>query len=115
MKTSSESVDLRLIRQHNTSLVLNCLRRAPAQTRASLAAQTGLTRATVSSLVAELINKEWVIEVGIEESRSGRPGTLVELNPKGGGVIGAEIQCGALGSSRFEFSSILWRSSSPSL
>jgi predicted NBD/HSP70 family sugar kinase len=47
----------------------------------------------VSSLVAELINKEWVIEVGIEESRSGRPGTLVELNPKGGGVIGAEIQC----------------------
>ena len=93
MKTNSDSVDLTLIRQHNTALVLNCLRQAPSQTRAGLAAQTGLTRATVSSLVSELIEKDLVIEAGIQESHAGRPGTLLELNPQGGGVIGIEIQC----------------------
>ena len=93
MRKNFESVDLTLIRQHNTALVLSHLRRYPSQTRAALATQTGLTRATVSSLVEDLIKRELVIETGIEESRGGRPGTLLELNPLGAGVIGVEIQC----------------------
>jgi predicted NBD/HSP70 family sugar kinase len=93
MKPNSESVDLTLIRQHNTALVLSYLRLYPSQTRAALAAQTGLTRATVSSLVEDLIKRELVIETGMEASRAGRPGTLLELNPQGAGVIGVEIQC----------------------
>src|SRR6187431_2062689 len=49
-------------RGHNRSLVLQTLYRGGLQSRADLARETGLTRVTVSDLVAELIADGLVIE-----------------------------------------------------
>ena len=48
--------------------------------RAEIARQTGLTRAAVSSLVAELIDQGLVQEVGHGTSAGGKPPTMLALN-----------------------------------
>ena len=57
-------------RSHNRSLVLQTLYRFGRISRADLARETGLTRVTISDLVAELIGDDLVIELG---QRGGRP------------------------------------------
>ncbi|HVO71527.1 MAG TPA: ROK family transcriptional regulator [Aggregatilineaceae bacterium] len=91
MERQRRSADHNWMRNINRSLILSCLRTSPPQSRANLAARTGLTRSTVSSLVDELIRANLVRETGISPSRGGRPGTLLQLNPDGGCAIGVEI------------------------
>jgi predicted NBD/HSP70 family sugar kinase len=91
MDRQHRSADHNWMRNINRSLILSCLRTMPPQSRANLAARTGLTRSTVSSLVDELIRTNLVRETGISPSRGGRPGTLLQLNPDGGCAIGVEI------------------------
>ena len=60
--------------------------------RAKLAAVTGLNKTTVSSLVKELLDANFVREIGAGKSaEAGRKGILVELNPEVGCIIGVEI------------------------
>ena len=91
MTRSRQTADNALIRAINRALILRHLRAASPQSRANLAGRTGLMRSTVSSLVDELIAANFVHEIGMEPSRGGRPGTLLALNPAGGGAIGVEI------------------------
>ncbi|BDZ49175.1 ROK family protein [Frondihabitans sucicola] len=68
-------------RVHNRSLVLQALFHLGAMSRADLARQSGLTRPTVSVLVAELEADGIVSEIGQREDvRVGKPATLVEIN-----------------------------------
>lgn len=94
-RTEDEPADHVGVRRHNLSLVLRLLRDRGARSRASIAARTGLTRATVSSLVAELEERGLVHEVGLTgERRSGRPATLVEIDGRSVVSIGLEINVG---------------------
>src|SRR5512138_3798836 len=92
MSKKEISADFTRVRQHNKALILNYLRTSGGSSRANLAAHSGLTRATASSLVNELIEQGWVYDVGLQQSSGGRPGTRVELNPQAGCAIGIEIQ-----------------------
>src|ERR1700709_1664666 len=68
-------------RGHNRSLVLQTLYRVGKQSRADIARETGLTRVTVSDLIAELIGEGLVIEIGQrEDARPGKPATLLDPN-----------------------------------
>ncbi|KQX07853.1 MULTISPECIES: ROK family transcriptional regulator [unclassified Leifsonia] len=68
-------------RGHNRSLVLQTLYRASGQSRADVARETGLTRVTVSDLVAELIAEGLVVELGQrEDARPGKPATLLDFD-----------------------------------
>lgn len=68
-------------RVHNRSLVLQALFHLGAMSRADLARHSGLTRPTVSVLVAELEADGIVSEIGPREDvRVGKPATLVEIN-----------------------------------
>jgi glucokinase-like ROK family protein len=91
MAQTRKSADKYLVRQLNIALILNSLRTTQSHTRAMLAASTGLTRATVSSLVDELIQLNLVRETGQHLPQGGRPGTGLELNPEGGCAVGVEI------------------------
>lgn len=91
MNPKRQSADHNLMRHINRALILSHLRMSSPQSRANLAARTGLMRSTVSSLVDELITANLVHETGIGPSHGGRPGTLLELNPAGGCAIGVEI------------------------
>ena len=80
------------VRAHNRSLVLQRLYRAGLQSRADIARLTHLTRVTVSDLVAELIPEDLIIEIGKrEDSRPGKPATLLDINRGGRQIVGLDL------------------------
>ncbi len=87
------SVDHATMRDMNLALILNTLRRHAPLSRTGLAAQTGLNKATVSSMVKELLANGLVYELGSSTSaiEVGRPATNLALNPDAGYIIGAEV------------------------
>lgn len=84
------------VRRGNLVRVLAALSQARSDpqrypTRADLASLTGLTKASVSSLVAELADSGLVTESGAtRDGERGRPGVGLELSA-GRGVVGMEI------------------------
>ncbi|MBX3100266.1 MAG: ROK family transcriptional regulator [Salinibacterium sp.] len=79
-------------RGHNRSLVLQTLYRAGQQSRADIARETGLTRVTISDLVAELIAEGLLIETGQREGvRPGKPATLLDLDRSAFQIIGIDL------------------------
>ena len=80
------------VRRNNLSVVLRHLRDHGPRSRASIALETGLNKATVSSLVAELIARGLVREVGTGNAGSvGRPAQLLELDGSTVGAVGLEV------------------------
>ncbi len=79
------------VRRANLALVLRSLRDSGPRSRARLAGDLGLNKATVSSLVGELIERGLVRDGSAERGAVGRPGTIVEINGAGAFGAGAEI------------------------
>ncbi|MFD4420701.1 ROK family protein [Agromyces sp. NPDC058484] len=79
-------------RSHNRALVLQTLYTAGAQSRADVARETGLTRVTVSDLVADLIAEGLVVELGQrEDARPGKPATLIDVDRAAFHIIGIDL------------------------
>ncbi|MGI9822561.1 ROK family transcriptional regulator [Agromyces sp. Marseille-Q5079] len=79
-------------RSHNRALVLQTLYTAGAQSRADVARETGLTRVTISDLVAELIAEGLVIELGQRETaRPGKPAILIDVDRAAFQIIGLDL------------------------
>ena len=79
-------------RSHNRSLVLQTLYRAGERSRADIARETGLTRVTISDLVAELLTEGLVVELGQRESaRPGKPAVLLDINRTAYQIIGIDL------------------------
>ncbi|NIK58797.1 ROK family transcriptional regulator [Kribbella shirazensis] len=80
------------LRRNNLSVVLRHVRDLGPRSRARIAGETGLNKATVSSLVAELVERGLLREGSADSSRAlGRPGQLVELDGTGVCGVGAEV------------------------
>ncbi|MCU1433780.1 MAG: MarR family transcriptional regulator [Pseudarthrobacter sp.] len=79
------------VRRQNLTLALGQIQPHSRSTRAEIAGQTGLTKASVSSLVAELLETGLIEEVGVARGgERGRPGMGLVLNPQRG-ALGAEV------------------------
>lgn len=79
-------------RAHNRSMVLQHLFHAGPTSRADLARSTGLTRVTVSDLVAELIAEGLVEELGLRtEARVGKPATLVGMRTEDYQIVAIDL------------------------
>ncbi len=79
------------LRRHNLAVVLRSLRDVGSRSRARIATDTGLSKATVSSLVAELAELGLVRDGEVERAGGiGRPGQAVELHGRVCG-LGAEV------------------------
>jgi predicted NBD/HSP70 family sugar kinase len=84
--------DHTVIRRNNLELTLRLLALTPGMSRADLAGGTGLTRATVTRLVAELIELGLVREGTVSSLRRvGRPGTPLDLDGRHVLAIGLEV------------------------
>ena len=87
--------DQALVRQINLSVIMHQLRENAPISRAALAEMTGLNKSTVSSLVRELIERQFVREVGLESPGAGRGAgrlaMLLTLDPGAGYVASLEI------------------------
>lgn len=94
----------------NIALILECLRRDAPLSRSELAQMTGLNKATVSSLVKELLDSHFVHEAGIDTGDKGRPSIQLNLNPQAGCIIGAEVGVDFISVILTNFSAeVLWR------
>ncbi|MFJ2550760.1 ROK family protein [Microbacterium sp. NPDC087591] len=79
-------------RGHNRALVLQTLYHAGAMSRADLSRETGLTRVTISDLVAEFIADGIVIEMGVRETVGpGKPPILIDIDRVGHQIIGLDL------------------------
>ncbi len=79
-------------RGHNRSLLLQTLFHRGAMSRADLSRETGLTRVTISDLIADLIADGFVAEMGVREaSGPGKPAILVDLDRDGHRIVGIDL------------------------
>lgn len=84
--------DQAAVRRGNLGRVLRLLRDAGPRSRARIAQETGLNKATVSSLVAELADRRLITAGDVDRGGSvGRPGQPVHLDGSGICGIGVEL------------------------
>ncbi|WP_339219374.1 ROK family transcriptional regulator [Paenibacillus sp. FSL H8-0332] len=81
----------KVMRNLNEFLILDQMIGGGPQSRADLSRYTGLSKPTVSSAIAHLIERGLVRETGRAENTQGRKATLVEFNPKCFYTLGAEV------------------------
>ncbi|HUZ19072.1 MAG TPA: ROK family transcriptional regulator [Acidimicrobiales bacterium] len=79
------------LRRHNLALVLAELSGGARRSRAQVAVRTGLTKATVSSLVDGLLDAGLVVEEAPERGAVGRPASPLSLNRRGPAGLGIEV------------------------
>lgn len=86
-------LDQRGVRRHNLGLVMRHIARHGPRSRVRIAAETGLNKATVSSLVAELIDRGLLAEAAPANLGAvGRPAREVRL--AGDGITGVGLEIG---------------------
>ncbi|WP_136604020.1 ROK family transcriptional regulator [Paenibacillus dokdonensis] len=84
--------DQALVKKINKSLILHTIRKHAELSRARISEMTGLNKATVSNLVAELQEDQLVLEAGPGESSGGRKPLILHFNAMAGCVIGMELR-----------------------
>lgn len=91
LRGGGSAADQLTVRRNNLSVVLSHLRHAGPRSRARVAEETGLNKATVSSLVAELVERGLVLEGETERGAVGRPGQTIAIDGRGIVAAGVEI------------------------
>lgn len=75
----------------NRAAILSAIRDATAIPRAEIAVRTGLTKATVTNLVGELVDEGVLLEQGRAQSTGGRRPIPVALNPDSRFAVGVDV------------------------
>lgn len=83
--------DLTLVKKINTAIVLEAVLRHAPLSRAQISELTGLNKATVSSLVQDLIDRHLVIDIGPGESSGGRKPNMLLFHARAGYAIGIDL------------------------
>jgi len=81
----------KLIRDINSHLVLEAIVNKTSISRAALSKQLGLTKATISAIVQELIDSHLVLEMGSKDTKKGRKPILLTFNQHCGHALALEI------------------------
>lgn len=78
-------------KRRNLRTILRVVASEGATSRAEVARTTSLTRATVSTLVGDLIDDGLIAEVGHGKSDGGKPPTLIAVNRSGRDLVVADL------------------------
>jgi len=132
------SADQVMVRNHNSALVFNELKANGPLSRAMLAARIGVTRATSSSIIGELLDLDLVRETRLQTAvdsatppaasrsakfpartispkKNGRPGMMLQVNPAGGCAVGVDLNVDSISIALTDFlSNVLWKKTVPS-
>ncbi|MEO1290588.1 MAG: ROK family protein [Chloroflexota bacterium] len=81
------------VKEHNRRLVMRAIYQQIADSRASLAKATGLTKPTIGTIMNDLIDSGYVTEIGYGKTqrRGGKRPMLVKFMPKARQVMGISI------------------------
>ena len=93
----SRPADQAGLRRGNLALLVRTLREHGALSRAQLAVRSGLSKATVSSLVTDLEARGLVHDAGVSAGGQGRPGQLVDLRPDSVCGVGVDVHVDHVG------------------
>lgn len=89
--TMRQSLTIRSLRVQNRAAALTHLITVGRGTRAEIAAATGLSPASATNIVADLIAEGLIAETGLLASRGGRPTSVIEPIADGAYFIGADV------------------------
>ncbi|TCO42270.1 putative NBD/HSP70 family sugar kinase [Kribbella antiqua] len=92
----TQTADHTDIRATNLAAVLGFLRREAPCSRAAIASGTGLNKATVTSIVGDLLDRRLVRETQQTQNHVGRPATLLVLDGSAYAAIGLEVSARGL-------------------
>src|SRR6185503_365710 len=76
----NQAVSSEVVRDINRRLVLNLIRTRQPISRADLARVSGMQRSTISLIVEELVEEQWVLEGTTGRPPRGRRPTFLRLN-----------------------------------
>ncbi|PWK46142.1 putative NBD/HSP70 family sugar kinase [Actinoplanes xinjiangensis] len=110
-RADPQPADFTDVRATNLAVVLRHLRANGPSSRASIAASTGLNKATVSSLTGALIEQRLLRETGLSGNRIGRPGTALALDGSAYAAIGLQVAADHLTALAVDFAGdqlLLW-------
>ncbi|MFS0820258.1 ROK family transcriptional regulator [Bacillus sp. 1P02SD] len=83
--------DQSLVKQINKSIVFTTIVGKGPISRAQISKNTGLNKATVSTMVAELIDEQLIYEIGASQSSGGRKPVMLYFNSHAGYSIGVDL------------------------
>jgi predicted NBD/HSP70 family sugar kinase len=89
--TTTPTGDQALIKRMNTAIVLETILRGAPLSRAQISERSGLNKATVSSLVQDLIDGSLVREIGTGVSSGGRKPVMLEFIAHAGHAVGIDL------------------------
>jgi predicted NBD/HSP70 family sugar kinase len=118
VQTGPQPADFAGVRATNLTVVLRHVHANAPCSRADIAASTGLNKATVSSLVAELIERRLLRETGLVEHRVGRPATMIVLDGSPYAAVGIDVDADHLTVEAVDLAGervLSWRRAFPSL
>lgn len=93
----SPRVNSTAIRRFNVARVFHALREHPGCSQRDLAGYTGLDKATISAVVAQLAEQGIVERGGVAANRRvGRPETALAIPPSAGLLVGARLEPGTI-------------------
>ncbi len=78
-------------RERKNLMIMDIIRRSGPISRTEISRITEINIVTISNYINNYIEKGFVVEKGLDISTGGRKPTLLELNTKGGYVIGVDI------------------------
>ena len=90
-KAGARVVSVRDLRRRNRARALTAVYHNGPMTRQEIGEAIGVSQATVSNLVGDLLDHGVVIEAGAEDSDGGRPRTLLRVKPDHRFVVGVDV------------------------
>jgi predicted NBD/HSP70 family sugar kinase len=114
----TQPADLSDVRMTNLAVVLRYVRTHAPCSRADIAASTGLNKATVSSLVADLLERRLLRDTGLAENRIGRPAAMLTLQSRPYAAVGLEVAADHLAAVAVDLTGerlLTWRRAYPGL
>lgn len=110
---ASGRIDQAVMRSAHLGLILRQLRANGGRSRARLAAETGLSKATMTSLIQELADRGLVTESAPDRDGTvGRPGLIVNLDGRRVAAVGVEINVDYLAVTAVDLTGTVIRESS---
>ncbi|MEV0732521.1 ROK family transcriptional regulator [Polymorphospora sp. NPDC050346] len=113
---AAQAADLTDVRTTNLTVVLRYVRAHAPCSRADIAASTGLNKATVSSLVTDLLDRRLLRETGLVANRIGRPATMLTLESRPYAAVGIEVAADHMTAVAIDLAGerlLSWRRASP--
>jgi len=78
-------------RERKNLAILELIRRKGPMSRAEISRTLGINIVTISNYIDFYVNKKMILEVGLDVSSGGRRPELIELNARGGYVVGVDL------------------------